>query len=176
GLRVTTEVTPHHLYYDQDNAQAFSTPSYLQCNPPIRTRLDRIALIEGLRSGDIECLATDHAPHTLEEKDRGISGVTQLDTFGAFLFWLLEEGFDLQTIQRACCEVPGRFLGRYLPHRYGRVEPGFVGSLTVLKKESFTVRRSGIKSRAGWSPFEGVTFPGRVSHTIVRGNIYPQLD
>ena len=86
GLRVTTEVTPHHLYYDQDNAQAFSTPSYLQCNPPIRTRLDRIALIEGLRSGDIECLATDHAPHTLEEKDRGISGVTQLDTFGAFLF------------------------------------------------------------------------------------------
>ena len=176
GLRVTTEVTPHHLYYDQDNVQAFSTPSYLQCNPPIRTRLDRIALIEGLRSGDIECLATDHAPHTLEEKDRGISGVTQLDTFGAFLFWLLEEGFDLQTIQRACCEVPGRFLGRYLPHRYGRVEPGFVGSLTVLKKESFTVRRSGIKSRAGWSPFEGVTFPGRVSHTIVRGNIYPQLD
>ena len=176
GLRVTTEVTPHHLYYDQDNAQAFSTPSYLQCNPPIRTRLDRIALIEGLRSGDIECLATDHAPHTLEENDRGISGVTQLDTFAAFLFWLLEEGFDLQTIQRACCEVPGRFLGRYLPHRYGRVEPGFVGSLTVLKKESFTVRRSGIKSRAGWSPFEGVTFPGRVSHTIVRGNIYPQLD
>ena len=176
GLRVTTEVTPHHLYYDQDNAQGFSTPGYLQCNPPIRSRLDRIALLNGLRSGDIECLATDHAPHTLEEKDGGMSGVTQLDTLGPFLFWLMEEGFDLQTLQRACSEVPGRFLGRYLPHRYGRVEPGFAGSLTILKKESFTVRRSELKTRAGWSPFEGVTFPGRVSHTIVRGQIYPRLD
>ena len=105
-----------------------------------------------------------------------MSGVTQLDTLGPFLFWLMEEGFDLQTLQRACSEVPGRFLGRYLPHRYGRVEPGFAGSLTILKKESFTVRRSELKTRAGWSPFEGVTFPGRVSHTIVRGQIYPRLD
>ena len=176
GLRVTTEVTPHHLYYDQDNAQGFSRPDYLQCNPPIRTRLDRIALLEGLRCGDIECLATDHAPHTIEEKDLGVSGVTQLDTFGAFLFWLMEEGFDLPTLQRACAEVPGRFLGRYLPHRYGKIEPGFVGSLTVLKKESFTVRRAELKTRAGWSPFEAVTFPGRASHTIVRGQIYPRLD
>ena len=73
-------------------------------------------------------------------------------------------------------DLPGRFLGRYLPHRYGKIEPGFVGSLTVLKKESFTVRRAELKTRAGWSPFEGVTFPGRASHTIVRGQIYPRLD
>jgi dihydroorotase len=174
GVRVTTEVTPHHLYYDQDNAAAFAHTDFLQCNPPIRTRLDRIALLEGLRCGDIECLASDHAPHTVDEKERGMSGVTHLDTFGPFLFWLMSEGFDLATLQRVASENPGRMISRYLPHRYGKVEPGFVGSLTILKKEEIMIRRGDLKTRAGWSPFEGVTFGGRVSHSIVRGRIFPQ--
>lgn len=172
GLRVTCEVTPHHLYYDQDNCETFARPGYLQCNPPIRSRLDRIALLDGLRRGDIDFLATDHAPHTIEEKERGTSGVTHLDTYGAFVFWLLEEGLSLLDVSRVCAENPGRVLSRFLSRRHGKIAEGFAGSLTVLKRGSYTVRRSDLRTRAGWSAFEGHSFGGRASHTIVRGILH----
>lgn len=176
GLGVTCEVTPHHLFYDQDNVSSYVRPSFLQVNPPIRSRLDRIALLEGLKSGDIDCLASDHAPHTIEEKEAGASGLPQLDTLGAFAWWLAEEGVSWEAIRRSCAEAPGKFLSRYLRDRYGKIEPGFVGSLTILRRRPYTVRRGDLRTRAGWSPFEGCTFPGRVSHTVVRGKIYPQIE
>ena len=176
GVHVTCEVTPHHLFYDQDNLSTFAQPSLLETNPPIRSRIDRIALLEAFRAGEIDYLATDHAPHTLEEKEEGISGVPELDTYGAFVCWLKEEGVSWRTIREACSERPGKFLSRYLPHRYGKIEKGAVASLTILRHEKQTVRRSALKTRAGWSPFEGSTFPGHVSHTIVRGKIYPRIE
>ncbi|MBI4601679.1 MAG: amidohydrolase family protein [Planctomycetes bacterium] len=176
GVPVTCEVTPHHLFYDQDNAAGFAEPAFLQSNPPIRSRLDRIALLEAFREGGIDYLASDHAPHSLEENERGISGVPHLDTFGAFVFWLLDEGVSLRAVRLAAAERPGRFLSQFLPDLYGKVEKGFVGSLTILRREPQVVRRSGLKTRAGWSPFEGQSFSGRVSHTIVRGKIYPQIE
>lgn len=172
GINVTCEVTPHHLFYDQDNLSSFHQPSFLQCNPPIRSRLDRIALLEAFRKDEIEYLATDHAPHTLEENECGISGMPHLDTYGGFLFWLRQEGTSWQTIRRACAERPGRLLNRYLPDLYGRVADGFVGSLTVLRQTPQTIRRGDLRTKAGWSPFEGLELGGRVTHTIIRGRIY----
>ncbi len=172
GQKVTCEVTPHHLYFDQDIAASFREPGFLQCNPPIRTRLDRIALLEGLKSGDIDYFATDHAPHTLEENERGISGMPHLDTFAPFLFWLRDEGVSWNAIFGACCRRPGELLSRYLPDLYGRVAEGFVGSLSVLRMSPTPVRRGHLETRAGWSPFEGVEFSGAASHTIVRGTLY----
>ena len=67
-------------------------------------------------------------------------------------------------------------MSRYLSSRHGKVEKGFVGSLTVLEDRPVTVRRGSLRTRSGWSPFEGVTFRGRVSHTIVRGRVYPRVD
>lgn len=176
GLKVSCEVAPHHLFYDQDNITSYVKPQFLQANPPIRSRLDRIALLEAFREGEIDYLATDHAPHTPEEKERGTSGLPHLDTFGSFVFWLREEGVSWNVIREACSEKPGRFLSHYLPGRYGRVEPGFVGSLTILRKESHTVRRGALRSRSGWSPFEGCLFGGRVSHTVLHGRIHPQVE
>ena len=171
GLSVTTEVTPHHLFWDVENAKRFAHPSWLQCNPPIRTRADRLALLEALKDGEIDFLASDHAPHRIDEKEKGISGVTHLDTFGAFCFWLFDQGLTLEDLRRVACENPGRFLGRYLPHRYGRLEAGYAGSLTILERKPVTIQRSDLATRAGWSPFEGETFAGRVLHTIVRGEL-----
>jgi dihydroorotase len=176
GMHVSCEVAPHHLFYDQDNVAGYSHPGYLQVNPPIRSRLDRIALLEAFSRGEIDYLATDHAPHTLEEKDSGISGMPQLDTVGAFVFWLRSEGIPWHIIRQACAERPGKFLSRYLPCLYGKIEKNFVGSLTILRAQRQTVRRTNLKSRAGWSPFEGCTFSGGVSHTVVRGKIYPQIE
>jgi dihydroorotase len=175
GMHVTCEVAPHHLFYDLDNMASFAKPHYLQANPPIRSRLDRIQLLEAFRAGEIDYLATDHAPHALEENDAGISGIPHLDTFGPFIAWLRDEGASLRIIRLAAAERPGKFLSRYLGGPYGKVEKGFVGSLSILQEEPETVRRGALKTRAGWSPFEGQTFRARVSHTIVRGRIHPRV-
>lgn len=172
GLAITCEVTPQHLYYDYDNCEHYQDPGFLQCNPPIRTPADRRGLLEGFLAGDIDYLATDHAPHSLDENRTGISGMPHLDTYGPFLFWLREQGASWARLLEASSRGPGKFLSRFLPDRYGTIEAGAVGSLTVLQERQHAVRRDELRTRAGWSPFEGHTFLGRVSHTIVRGRVY----
>lgn len=175
GLPVTCEVTPHHLFFEQEGLGSHARPGYLQSNPPIRPRSDRLALLAALRGGEIDCLASDHAPHSPEENEEGISGIPHLDTFGPFLTWLAGEGISWETLRRAACENPGRVLGRFLGRPFGRIEEGAVGSLTILDtRRPTTVRRSSLRTKARWSPFEGLTFPGRVTHTIVRGKVHSQ--
>jgi dihydroorotase len=124
-----------------------------------------------LRDGTADYLATDHAPHTIEEKQRGVSGQPHLDTYGPFVTWLLvEQGFSPERIAATCAANPGVFVAPYQQDRFGRLLPGFVGSLTVLNLRRPTmVRRDDLRTRCGWSPFEGVTFPGSVEAVCVRG-------
>lgn len=179
GVRVTCEVTPHHLFFD-DTMLTAENRLWLQMNPPLRGREDRMAMIEALRSGLIDYLATDHAPHSLEEKRRGISGVPHLDTYGAFATWLMkEQDFSAREIARVCAVNPGRFVQPYLPPSYGagfgRIQPGYAGSLTVLDlRTPYTVTRDSLKTKCGWSPFEGVSFPGSVRHTVLQGLVHTQ--
>jgi dihydroorotase len=176
GVRVTAEVTPHHLYFDETMLTEENRLA-LQMNPPLRGRADRLALIEALRGGLLDYIATDHAPHTLEEKSTGVSGVPLLDTYGAFATWLMaEHGFSPQEIARVCAYNPGRFVREFLPggfgEGYGVIAPGYVGSLTVIDmKTPWTVRREEMKTKCAWSPFEGMTFPGRVRATVLRGRV-----
>ncbi len=181
GLRVTAEVTPHHLFFD-DSMLTDQNRLWLQMNPPLRSREDRLALIEALRGGLLDYIATDHAPHTIAEKSEGVSGVPHLDTYGAFAAWLMaEHGFSAPEIARVCAYNPGRFVREFLPavcgQGYGVVAPGYVGSLTILDPEApFVVQRESMQTRCGWSPFEGYTLPGRVRCTVLRGKIYPISD
>ena len=177
GVRVTCEVTPHHLFFDTSMLND-SNRMALQMNPPLRSREDRLALIEGLREGQIEYIATDHAPHTLTEKSTGASGVPLLDTYGSFATWLMHEhAFLPQDIARVCAYNPGRFVQEFLPaamgRGYGRIAPGFVGSLTVLDpRKPYQVTRESVRTRCGWSPFEGYTLPGSVRCTVLRGAVH----
>ena len=174
GFPVTCEVAPQHLYFDLESLKKFPRAKFLQCNPPIRPPADRECLLDAFAKGEINFLATDHAPHSLEENECGISGIPHLDTYGPFLFWLREQDVSWDTIIRAACESPGRALGKFLPHRYGKIEEGYVGSLTILDAGGpATVRRQGLRTAAQWSPFEGTTFGGSVSHTVVRGRVFP---
>jgi len=177
GLTVTCEVTPHHLYFDE----TMLTPAnhtWLQMNPPLRGPADRIAMIDALRSGQIDYIATDHAPHTIEENIKGISGVPLLDTYGAFTTWLMtKHNFTAQDIARVCAYNPSRFVREFLPPSLGKgfglIEPGYTGSLTILDPHKpWTVQRSDIKSKCGWSPFEGHTFPGSVRYTVLSGKVH----
>jgi dihydroorotase len=171
GLRVTCEVTPHHLYFDQADITE-TNRGWMQMNPPLRTAADRLAMLAALRDGTLDYLATDHAPHSLEENERGISGQPHLDTYGPFVTWLIrEQGFSPEQVARFCCENPGSFVNPYTaPRKFGRIEPGYTASLTVLNlARPVTIRREDLKTKCGWSPFEGVTFPGSVEAVFVNG-------
>ncbi|MCH7687937.1 MAG: amidohydrolase family protein [Planctomycetes bacterium] len=171
GLQVTCEVTPHHLYYDTSDITD-ENRKLMQMNPPLRSHEDQLAMLEALRDGTLDYLATDHAPHTLEEKAQGVSGQPHLDTYGAFVTWLIkEQNFRPERIAEVCSANPGRFVNPYTaPRKFGRIEPGYVASLTVLNLERpVTIRTEDLKTKCGWSPFEGITFPGSVEAVFLNG-------
>jgi dihydroorotase len=172
GLPVTVEVTPHHLYFDE--TMIGNSRKLFQVNPPIRqSKENRLALIEMLKNGDIDYLATDHAPHTLEEKKIGISGLTHLDTYGPFTTWLMKEhNFTREDIVRVCAQNGGRFLNNFSREHFGEIKENSVGSFTVIDMDKpIKISKDNLKTKAGWSPFEGVTFPGSVVMTIIKGKI-----
>lgn len=170
GLAVTAEVTPHHVFFDTATITPANRP-WMQMNPPLRSPADRAAMLEALRDGTADFLATDHAPHTIAEKEKGISGQPHLDTYGAFAAWLIvEQGFTAERVAAICSANPGAFVGPYQRERFGRLLPGYAGALTVLDvKRPVTIRREDLKTKCGWSPFDGMTFPGSVAAVFVRG-------
>ena len=178
GLRVTCEVTPHHLYFDTADITDVNR-GLMQMNPPLRETADRLAMLAALRDGTLDYLATDHAPHTLEEKANGISGQPHLDTYGAFVTWLiLKQGFRPEQVAAFCSANPGNFVNPYTaPKKFGRIEPGYAASLTVLNlARPATIRRENLFTKCGWSPFEGVTFPGSVEAVFLDGALVDRPD
>lgn len=168
---VTAEVTPHHLFFDTENRHQFQRAPLIKMNPPLRSPRHRRRLLKGFLGGEFDFLATDHAPHTLAEKESdNPSGVPHLDTYGAFCTWLIREaGAGPELIARCAAENPGRFFDG----RPRVLEPGAPADLTVLNLESpWTVRAEDVHTRCGWSPFEGFTFPGRVALTVAGGVAY----
>lgn len=170
GLPLTAEVTPHHVFFDTSMLTDANRP-WMRMNPPLRSPSDRRAMLEALRDGTADYLATDHAPHTIAEKEQGVSGQPHLDTYGPFATWLMiDQGFSPERIATICSANPGAFASAFSREKWGRIAPGYVGSLTVLNlKRPVTVRRESLRTRCGWSPFEGVTFPGSVEAVFCRG-------
>lgn len=170
GQSVSTEVAPHHLSFDEENRHQFDRSDWLQMNPPLRSPRDRHALLEGLISGSIDCIATDHAPHSREENARGVSGVPLLDTFGGFLCQLAKEGVSWPVLVERASVTPARIFSNFFPGTMGDLKPGSVASLSILDvRQPWEVKGSEIRSRAGWSPYEGRLLPGKVIETVLRG-------
>ena len=174
GVNVTVEVTPHHLYFDE-TMLTNETKGMFQVNPPIRQgKENRLALIAALKSGLIDYLASDHAPHTIEEKKKGMPGLTHLDTYGSFTTWLMKEhNFSPEEITRVCSYNSGNFISKFIDKKFGQIKEGFVGSLTIIDTtKPIVINSSHLKTKSGWSPFLGITFPGSVVMTIIKGKIY----
>jgi dihydroorotase len=176
GINITCEAAPHHLFFD-DSMINEGNRFNLQVNPPIRSKGDRLALIEFLKNGDIDFIATDHAPHTKEEKMKGASGMPHLDTYGLFVCWLMKEyNFTPWDIARICSFNPGKFVNQFTQLKYGKIEKGYAGSLTVIGMNRPTkVKAENLKTKCGWSPFEGMEFPGETVATIIKGKVYKKL-
>ena len=156
-------------------SDATAMTKLLQVNPPIRqSKENRLALIEALKKGAIDYLATDHAPHATAEKEKGMSGMPHLDTYGPFAAWLMSEHkFTPADVCRICSYNPGQFMNMFMNKKFGKIESGFVGSLTVLDmSRPITISKSMLKTKCAWSPFENIQFPGSVKMTIVRGKVF----
>jgi len=185
GTRVLCEVTPQHLFFNDETIPE-NRKTFFQMNPPIRTKSDQDAMLKALFAGEIDFLATDHAPHSLEEKNQGISGLTGLDTYGAFVTWLIiEKKMDPRLAAKVCSENPGEFVNQFLPSLkkidkrfnnfglgFGKLEKGFSANFTVLNlKVPTVVSKENLKTKVAWSPFEGITLPGSVAAVFLGGKL-----
>jgi dihydroorotase len=172
GVRVTAEVTPHHLVLTEDAVRAWDTNAKMA--PPLRTKRDVEALIEALADGTVDCIATDHAPHALSEKegefDRADFGVVGLETAVAVLLdRLVRPGLlPLATLIARWSRDPARLLN--LPG--GTLSPGAVADITILDLDAeASVDPARFRSRSRNTPFGGWTLRGGPWMTLVGGNV-----
>jgi dihydroorotase len=172
GVRVTAEVTPHHLALTDETVQGFDPNRKM--NPPLRSSEDRDALREGLRDGTIDAIATDHAPHAVEEKmvefDQAPFGVIGLETaLGVALTVLVHPGvLTLPKLIRAMSTAPASILG--LPG--GRLAPGAPGDVTILDLDrTWIVDPATFASKSRNTPFAGWELTGKAVATVVGGEV-----
>jgi dihydroorotase len=165
-------VTPHHLVLTDEAVR--SLDPNVKMNPPLRAESDREALVEALRDGTIACVATDHAPHSREEKEQPFEaapfGVTGLETaFAALNTHLVEPGLvPLATLLERMSAGPARSLGLSEP----RLEVGARANLVLLDLETeWTVTESGFRSRSANSWLLGKRLRGTVLTTVADGRV-----
>ena len=171
GVDVTCEATPHHFSLTDDALQDYDPNA--KVNPPLRTGTDRTAVIEGLADGTIDAIATDHAPHALEEKDQEFQyappGLIGLETALALtLTNLVEPGhLSLNDALERLSTTPARILGLA---DHGSLEPGGAANVVVFDPAaSWTVDPHAFHSKSINTPFAGADLKGRVLHTFFRG-------
>lgn len=172
GLGVTTEVCPHHLLLTEESCQAYD-PNY-KMNPPLRTQADVQACLDGVCDGTIDCLVTDHAPHSEQEKELGFVeapfGIIGLETaVPLFIRALIEpKRIDWPRLIAAMSTNPARLLR--VPG--GTLKPGAPADVTLIDPEiEHTIDVTQSRSKSRNSPFDGWRVRGRAVCTIVGGEI-----
>ena len=170
GVDVTCETGPHYLVLCDEDLQE---DGRFKMNPPLRSSEDRAALVEGLKDGTIDMIATDHAPHTAEEKSRGLAGsamgIVGLETAFPVLYTnLVKKGvITLEKLTEVMSASPRRVFGLG-----GGLEVGQSADLTVFDlNEKYTVDSSEFLSKGHATPFEGAEVYGKCMLTVLRGNI-----
>ena len=168
GVRVTTEVTPHHVVFLDDRFDDYRADSMV--NPPLRSSHDRNALRAAVMDGTIDVFATDHAPHGTDEKAQLLSaapvGFSGLEiALGAYAFALPE--LPLARFVELLSVNPAKILG--VPG--GSLEIGSVGDVTVFADRPWTVDARLFRSKGKNTPFDGMTLPRRAVATVVEGAV-----
>lgn len=172
GVKVTAEVTPHHLTLT-DTAIESLDPN-LKMNPPLRAESDRQALVAALKSGLLDCVATDHAPHVAEDEEvpyeEAPFGTIGLETAFSALYGGLVQGgdVDLATLVTRMSSAPARIAGLPVPS----IAEGEAASLCVIDPEArWTVTKESLQSRSFNSAWLGEELPARVRLTVAAGQV-----
>lgn len=170
--KITSEVCVHHLWFnDKDYA---SKGAFIRWNPSIKKESDMLALVEAVNNGKIDVVATDHAPHTLDEKTApyisAMSGGPLVQHSLVAMLELYHQGkFSLQTIVKKMCHTPADI---FRVKDRGYIREGFYADLVAIQLNApWTVSENNILYKCGWSPFKGTTFTSKVSKTFINGNL-----
>ncbi len=171
--KITAEVCIHHLWFsDEDYA---TKGNFIKWNPAVKTANDREKIWEALLDDRIDVIATDHAPHTLEEKQNKIyakapSGGPMVQHAILAMFEAFHKGkISIEKIVEKMCHNPAIL---FQVEKRGFIKEGFYADLVIVNpNQPFTVNTSNILYKCGWSPMEGVNFKSRISHTFVNGQL-----
>lgn len=170
GRQVTCEVCPHHLFLTEKDTERLG--NLAKMNPSLKGKEDVKALWKGLRDGTIDCVATDHAPHTLEEKSKPYSeapsGVPGVETMLPLLLNAVhEEKISLERVVQCASKNPARIFGF---EKKGALEEGCAADAGIVNpKKKWTVMGAQFYSKSKWTPFEGFKLTGAVTRTFVNG-------
>jgi len=172
GVKVTAETCPHYFSLTEDACEGFNTLA--KVNPPLRTKKDVDAVIEGLRDGTIDIIATDHAPHHMDEKNVefnvAANGMVGFETaLPLAITYLVKPGIlTMMDLVEKMCYNPSRILGL----NKGTIEVGRTADITIVDiNDEYTVDINKFKSKSKNSPFHGFKLKGSVVYTIVNGNV-----
>ncbi|WP_280465014.1 dihydroorotase, partial [Nocardia brasiliensis] len=174
GISITAEVTPHHLLLDDSRLETYDAVN--KVNPPLREASDAAALRQALADGVIDCVATDHAPHAEQDKCCEFAaarpGMLGLETaLSIIVQTMVRPGLlDWRGVARVMSERPAAIVGL---DEHGRpIEVGEPANLTLIDPDAtWTVRAKELASISNNTPFEDMTFPARVTTTLLRGRV-----
>lgn len=170
--RLTNEVCVHHLWFTDKDYEKLG--SLIKWNPAIKTKSDRNALLNGVLDDRIDIIATDHAPHTLEEKSNDYllcpSGGPLIQHSLPAMLELSHRGLiSLEKVVSKMCHTPAEI---FRISKRGYIRNGYWADLVLVNiNDPWTVEKNNILYKCGWSPFEGTTFSSRIITTIVNGNV-----
>lgn len=171
GIPITAETCPHYFTLTDERVRGFDSNAKMK--PPLGAKSDLEEIRAGLADGTLDAIATDHAPHAAQEKERELDhapfGIIGLETALGLSLLLVEEGvLTLPQLIGKLTEGPARILGR----KIGRLDPGGVADLTIIDPGAeWTVTEAGFKSKSRNSPFIGWKLKGRATAVIVAGKI-----
>jgi dihydroorotase len=170
--QITAEVCIHHLWFTNDDYQAKG--NFIKWNPAVKTENDRKVLWEALNDGRIDVIATDHAPHTLEEKSKlyleAPSGGPLVQHAVVAMFEAYHQGkISIEKIVEKMCHNPAKI---FKIEKRGFIKPGYFADLVLVNpSQPWSVKKENILYKCGWSPFEGTNFKSRITHTFVNGQL-----
>ncbi|MDY6800208.1 MAG: dihydroorotase [Bacteroidota bacterium] len=170
--KITAEACVHHLWFTDTDYRELGTR--IKWNPAIKTLKDREALLNGLKNNKIDVVATDHAPHTLEEKENSYfdapsGGPLVQHSFVAMLELYHQQKITLEDIVNKMCHTPADI---FQIDKRGYIREGYWADLVLVDLQNpWTVQKNNLLYKCKWSPFEGQRFNSKITHTIVNGNI-----
>lgn len=170
--KITAEVCIHHLWFTDEDYK--TKGNFIKWNPAVKTASDRKALWEALNDGRIDVVATDHAPHTLDEKNKKYleapSGGPLVQHAVVAMFEAFHQGkISVVKIIEKMCHNPALL---FKIEKRGFVKVGYFADLVIVNTAlPWSVKKDNILAKCGWSPFEGFTFKSRITHTFVNGQL-----
>jgi dihydroorotase len=168
--QITAEVCVHHLWFSDEDYKEKGT--HIKWNPAVKTAEDRQGLWDALLDDRIDIIASDHAPHTLEEKSNSYlnapsGGPLVQHTLLALLEKVKEQIFTIEKLVEKACHNPAKI---FQIEKRGFIREGYFADLVLVDmKAAQTVSKENILYKCGWSPYEGITFSSSVTHTFVNG-------